>query len=73
LFVLEKVSGIFHLSIIVEYSTMDFKKEKKRKKEKEYATMCQCLVGTQKTLSSANPRPKESAQKFRKESFLTAH
>ena len=56
LFILEKVCGIFHLSIIVEYSTM-----------------CQCLVGTQHTLSMVDLKPRESAQKFGKEQFLTAH
>ena len=70
LFILEKVCGIFHLSIIVEYSTVDLKK---KEKEKEYSTMCQCLVGTQHTLSMVDLKPRESAQKFGKEQFLTAH
>ena len=53
---------------------MDLKKKKKKKgKKEEYSTMCQCLVGMQKTLYSADPRPKASAQKFSKEPFLTAY
>ena len=31
MFILEKVCGIFHLSIIVEYSTVDLKKKRKKK------------------------------------------
>ena len=50
---------------------MDLKKRKN--KRKEYSTMCQCLVETQKALSSAGPKPKESAQKFSKEPLLTDH
>ena len=40
LFILEKVCGIFHLSIIVEYSTVDLKKRKKEKKEKRNIQQC---------------------------------